>query len=106
MTRSFTAILLSFQRLALQFVGDHQFSDALDELPHKGQVWLDANARKIQQFAAKRKFDDYVFLGQGVHYWLAQEAGLKLRKCPRPMRRSITRWNSVMARGPLPGQTR
>jgi glutamine---fructose-6-phosphate transaminase (isomerizing) len=78
MTRSFTAILLAFQRLALQFVGDQQLSAALDQLPVKGQAWLDANARKIQDFAGKRKFADYVFLGQGVHYWLAQEAGLKV----------------------------
>jgi glutamine---fructose-6-phosphate transaminase (isomerizing) len=78
MTRSFTAILLSFQRLALQFVGDNHFSTALDLLPQKGQIWLDANARKIQEFAGKRAFKDYVFLGQGVHYWLAQEAGLKV----------------------------
>jgi glutamine---fructose-6-phosphate transaminase (isomerizing) len=78
MTRSFTAILLSFQRLALQFVGDNHFSKALDLLPQKGQLWLDENARKIQEFAKKRTFKDYVFLGQGVHYWLAQEAGLKV----------------------------
>jgi glucosamine--fructose-6-phosphate aminotransferase (isomerizing) len=78
MTRSFTAILLAFQRLALQFVGDNQLSSALDELPRKGQAWFDANARKIQAFAGKRQFADYVFLGQGVHYWLAQEAGLKV----------------------------
>ncbi len=78
MTRSFTAILLSFQRLALQFVGDNQLSAALDQLPAKGQAWLDTNARKIQQFAGKQKFKDYVFLGQGVNYWLAQEAGLKV----------------------------
>jgi glutamine---fructose-6-phosphate transaminase (isomerizing) len=78
MTRSFTAILLAFQRLGLQFIGDNQFSAALDELPPKGQAWLDANAGKIQAFAGKRKFADYVFLGQGVHYWLAQEAGLKV----------------------------
>ena len=78
MTRSFTAILLAFQRLGLQFVGDNHLSAALDQLPHKGQVWFDANARKIQEFASKRKFTDYVFLGQGVHYWLAQEAGLKV----------------------------
>jgi glutamine---fructose-6-phosphate transaminase (isomerizing) len=78
MTRSFTAILLAFQRLGLHFVGDNEFSAALDELPRKGQAWLDANARKIQTFATKRKFVDYVFLGQGVHYWLAQEAGLKV----------------------------
>lgn len=78
MTRSFTAILLAFQRLGLQFLSDNQYSGALDELPAKGQVWLDSHARKIQEFARKREFADYVFLGQGVHYWLAQEAGLKV----------------------------
>jgi len=78
MTRSFTAILLTFQRLGLQFVGDSQLATALDQLPKRGQTWLDAHANKIQEFASKRKFEDYVFLGQGVHYWLAQEAGLKV----------------------------
>ncbi len=78
MTRSFTAILLALQRLGLQFVGDHMLSSALDQLPQRAQAWLDGHARKIQEFAAKRKFDDYVFLGQGAHYWLAQEAGLKV----------------------------
>lgn len=78
MTRSFTSILLAFQRLGLKFVGDNVLSSALDQLPQKGQTWLDTHARKIQEFAAKRKVADYVFLGQGVHYWLAQEAGLKV----------------------------
>jgi len=78
MTRSFTAILLAFQRLALQFVGDSQFSGALDQLPQRGQEWLDHHAKKIQQFAGTKKLEDYVFLGQGAHYWLAQEAGLKV----------------------------
>ncbi len=78
MTRSFTAILLAFQRLGLQFVGDDQLSGALDRLPQRGQAWLDRHARKIREFAARRKFKDYVFLGQGAHYWLAQEAGLKV----------------------------
>ena len=78
MTRSFTAILLSFQRLGLQFWGNNQFSTALDQLPQKGQEWLDANARKIRRFAGNHKFKDYVFLGQGANYWLAQEAGLKV----------------------------
>jgi glutamine---fructose-6-phosphate transaminase (isomerizing) len=78
MTRSFTAILLSFQRLGLQFLCNNQFSIALDQLPQKGQEWLDANARKLQQFAGKHRFKDYVFLGQGANYWLAQEAGLKV----------------------------
>jgi glucosamine--fructose-6-phosphate aminotransferase (isomerizing) len=78
MTRSFTAILLTFQRLALQFISDNHFSSGLDQLPPKGQSWLDAHAQKIQDFAGKRNFNDFVFLGQGVHYWLAQEAGLKV----------------------------
>ena len=78
MTRSFTAILLAFQRLGLRFVGDESLSAALQQLAKKGQAWLDANARKIQAFAGKRVFADYVFLGQNVHYWLAQEAGLKV----------------------------
>jgi glutamine---fructose-6-phosphate transaminase (isomerizing) len=78
MTRSFTAILLAFQRLGLQFIRDNQFLSALDQLPRKGQAWFDANARKIQTFAGKQAFADYIFLGQGVHYWLAQEAGLKI----------------------------
>jgi len=78
MTRSFTAILQAFQRLGLQFVSDNHLSNALDVLPQKGQAWFNANARKIQDFASKREFTDYVFLGQGVHYWLAQEAGLKV----------------------------
>lgn len=78
MTRSFTAILLAFQRLGLHFVGDQQFSTALDGLPKQGRAWLEANAKRIQEFAGTRKFTDYVFLGQGVHYWLAEEAALKI----------------------------
>jgi glucosamine--fructose-6-phosphate aminotransferase (isomerizing) len=78
MTRSFTAILLAFQRLGLQFVGDNQYSAALDQLPQRAQEWLDCQTNKIQEFAARKKFADYIFLGQGAHYWLAQEAGLKV----------------------------
>ena len=78
MTRSFTSILLAFQRLGLQFVSDIEFSRALDHLPRQGQDWLDSHTKKIQEFAGKKLFADYIFLGQGAHYWLAQEAGLKV----------------------------
>jgi len=78
MTRSFTAILLAFQRLGLKFVGDELLSATLHDLPKHGQAWLDTNAKRIQDFATKRRFTDYVFLGQGVHYWLAEEAALKI----------------------------
>jgi glucosamine--fructose-6-phosphate aminotransferase (isomerizing) len=78
MTRSFTSILLSFQRLGAQLKGDTQLAASLNHLPKTAQPWLDANADRIRQFAAKRRFADFVFLGQGAHYWLAQEAALKV----------------------------
>ncbi len=78
MTRSFTSMLLSFQRLGAQLTGNAPLAAALEALPEKVQPWLRANAGKIQAFAAKRRFADFVFLGQGTHYWLAQEAALKV----------------------------
>jgi glucosamine--fructose-6-phosphate aminotransferase (isomerizing) len=78
MTRSFTAILLAFQRLGLRFVGDEMLDAALHKLPKQGQLWLDENTKRIREFAGTRKFNDYCFLGQGVHYWLGEEAALKV----------------------------
>jgi glutamine---fructose-6-phosphate transaminase (isomerizing) len=78
MTRSFTSILLLFQRLGAMFAGDAGIASALDALPEKTAQWLAGNADKIRAFGAKRRFVDFVFLGQGAHYWLAQEAALKL----------------------------
>ncbi len=54
------------------------FTSALDRLPEKVEPWLEANAGKIQDFGGKRRFADFIFLGQGAHYWMAQEAALKI----------------------------
>jgi glucosamine--fructose-6-phosphate aminotransferase (isomerizing) len=78
MTRSFTSILLSFQRLGARLRGDTELSATLNHLPKTAQPWLDANADRIRKFATQRRFADFVFLGQGAHYWLAQEAALKV----------------------------
>jgi glucosamine--fructose-6-phosphate aminotransferase (isomerizing) len=78
MTRSFTSILLLFERLAAKFAGDAGLVSALDGMPEKTVAWLAANADKIRAFGTRKQFADYVFLGQGAHYWLAQEAALKL----------------------------
>jgi glucosamine--fructose-6-phosphate aminotransferase (isomerizing) len=78
MTRSFTSMLIALERLGAKFAGDRELIFALDRLPEKVQPWLEANADKIQDFGGKRQFADFVFLGQGAHYWLAQEAGLKI----------------------------
>jgi glucosamine--fructose-6-phosphate aminotransferase (isomerizing) len=78
MTRSFTSILLLFERLGAKLAGDRGLLSALDGLPEKAATWLGANADKIRALGTKRRFADFVFLGQGAHYWLAQEAALKL----------------------------
>jgi glucosamine--fructose-6-phosphate aminotransferase (isomerizing) len=78
MTRSFTSMLLSFQRLGARLRSDNALSAALDQLPQAAEPWLDANADRIRKFASQRRFADFVFLGQGAHYWLAQEAALKV----------------------------
>jgi glucosamine--fructose-6-phosphate aminotransferase (isomerizing) len=78
MTRSFTAMLLSFLRIGAQLRGDAQLSAALHHLPQAAQSWLGDPVERIRQFATRRSFADFVFLGQGAHYWLAQEAALKL----------------------------
>jgi glucosamine--fructose-6-phosphate aminotransferase (isomerizing) len=78
MTRSFTSILVLFERLGAKFAGDAGLASALEVMPEKTAEWLAANADKIRAFGAKRRFADYVFLGQGAHYWLAQEAALKM----------------------------
>lgn len=78
MTRSFTSMLMAFERLGAALVGKSEMAAALDVIPEKVSLWLKANAAKIQVFAAKRRFADLVFLGQGAQYWLAQEAALKV----------------------------
>jgi glucosamine--fructose-6-phosphate aminotransferase (isomerizing) len=78
MTRSFTAILLLFARLAADFTQDAALSAALGRLPGKAAAWLAANADKIRAFGAGHRFGDFVFLGQQTHYWLAQEGALKM----------------------------
>ena len=78
MTRSFTAILLLFAGLGAHLAEDASLAAALGALPEQAEAWLAANADRIRAFGASRAFGAFVFLGQGAHYWLAQEAALKL----------------------------
>jgi glucosamine--fructose-6-phosphate aminotransferase (isomerizing) len=78
MTRSFTSILLLFERMGAKLAGDASLAAALERLPEKTSSWLRANADKIRALGSERRFADFVFLGQGAHYWLAQEAALKM----------------------------
>jgi glucosamine--fructose-6-phosphate aminotransferase (isomerizing) len=64
--------------MGAKFTGDAGLASALDGLPEKTARWLDANVDKIRALGSNRRFADFVFLGQGAHYWLAQEAALKM----------------------------
>jgi len=78
MTRSFTAILLAFQRLGLQFVGDNQYSAALDQLPQRAQEWRTVRRKRSRNSRPGKSLPITFSSGKGAHYWLAQEAGLKV----------------------------
>jgi glucosamine--fructose-6-phosphate aminotransferase (isomerizing) len=78
MTRSFSSMLLVLQALAAVRAGREDFLDALLRLPEKAQKWL-AKARAAAENAMNSQdFADYVFLGQGPLYGIAQEATLKI----------------------------
>ena len=78
MTRSFTTFLLAFQRLGAMLAQNHTLLDILDRVPTHAATWLRTNRKRIGEFGAALNRTDFVFLGQGVHYWLAQEAALKM----------------------------
>lgn len=80
MTRSYTSMLLALQSLAGLRAGDTGFLKALRELPEKAEASLPGVNRTIQSLVDSRTFADYVFLGHGPFYGVAQEAMLKVKE--------------------------
>src|SRR5271168_3986490 len=58
MTRSFTSILLLFERLGATLAGTSGLTAALNGLPEKAERWLAANADKIRALGTNRRFAD------------------------------------------------
>ena len=78
MTRSFTSMLLALQSLAAARAKNGQFLKDLYEVSERTQTLLpDINAT-LQSLVETRTFADYVFLGHGPLYGVAQEATLKV----------------------------
>jgi glutamine---fructose-6-phosphate transaminase (isomerizing) len=78
MTRSFTSMLISLQYLAAKQAGDAKLLADLIAVAHSVPARLASIAKQMEAFVASHSFDDYVFLGQGPFYGLAQEAALKV----------------------------
>src|ERR1700683_3582967 len=80
MTRSFTSMLLTLQSLAAIRGNRRDILRSLGELPDQVAGRLDAIRSAIQSLADSRAFADYVFLGQGPFFGIAQECMLKVKE--------------------------
>jgi glucosamine--fructose-6-phosphate aminotransferase (isomerizing) len=80
MTRSFTSMLITLQSLASIRGERHDFLDALRKLPDQVAGRLNAIHGTIKSLANSREFADYVFLGQGPFFGIAQESMLKVKE--------------------------
>jgi glucosamine--fructose-6-phosphate aminotransferase (isomerizing) len=80
MTRSFTSMLITLQSLAAIRGKRGEFLDALGKLSDQVAGRLNAIHSTIKSLAESRTFADYVFLGQGPFFGIAQESMLKVKE--------------------------
>lgn len=78
MTRSFTSMLLALQYLASWVARDHALIRNLQKLPGLAENILKNLQPAVRDFVKRRKFADYICLGQGPFYGLACESALKI----------------------------
>lgn len=80
MTGSFTNMLLSLQLLAGWVSGDEDFLEELKRLPELGKARMEKAEELGKTVGGDRRFDHYIYLGQGSYYGLALEGMLKLKE--------------------------
>jgi len=80
MTRSFTSMLLALQALAAERAGRRDFLAALRSLPAQMEPRLADVERAVRSVVNARTYADYVFLGQGPFFGVAQESMLKVKE--------------------------
>jgi glucosamine--fructose-6-phosphate aminotransferase (isomerizing) len=80
MTRSFTSMLITLQSLAAIRGKRGEFLEALGKLSDQVAGRLNAIHSTIKSLAESRTFADYVFLGQGPFFGIAQESMLKVKE--------------------------
>jgi glucosamine--fructose-6-phosphate aminotransferase (isomerizing) len=80
MTRSFTSMLLTLQSLAAIRGDRRDFLDRLHDLPDEVAERMSAIQTTIKSLVDAHSFADYVFLGQGPFFGVAQESMLKVKE--------------------------
>jgi glutamine---fructose-6-phosphate transaminase (isomerizing) len=80
MTRSFTSMLVVLQVLAAERGRASESRDGIRALPNEMEPRMREIDSTILRLVRTRLFADYVFLGQGPFYGVAQEAMLKIKE--------------------------
>ena len=78
MTRSFSAMLLALQVSAARAARDSGFVSSLRKMPTLAAPIFKKVPADMRKFVEKHRFSDYVCLGQGPFFGLANEYALKL----------------------------
>lgn len=78
MTRSFTSMLLTLLHLAAANADARAFSSASESVAVALSSRIQAFNERIESFAAKHTFGDYIYLAQGPFFPIAREAALKI----------------------------
>jgi len=80
MTRSFTSMLLALQALAAERGQREDFLKVLGALPGQVAPRLNDMQVTVRSLVDSRAYADYVFLGQGPFFGVAQESMLKVKE--------------------------
>lgn len=80
MTGSFTTMLLSIVYLALLLEGEKQILEKIQEVSDTGKKVMTDNEDFLRDVVLNNTHNDFVFLGQGPFYGIANEAALKMQE--------------------------
>ncbi len=80
MTRSFTSMLLALQALAAERAGRKDFLAGIRALPSQVASRVNDMESTVRSLVDSRTYADYVFLGQGPFFGIAQESMLKVKE--------------------------
>jgi glutamine---fructose-6-phosphate transaminase (isomerizing) len=80
MTRSFTSMLIALQLLAADYASDAEFAASLKALSTQTSPKMAEIQSTIESLVDDHQFADYVFLGQGPFFGVAQEGMLKVKE--------------------------
>jgi glucosamine--fructose-6-phosphate aminotransferase (isomerizing) len=80
MTGSFTSMLLSMVHLAAWYTEDRQLMTKMSKLADTSETLVQNSEAQIKDIAFVDDIEDFVFLGQGPYYGIANEAALKIQE--------------------------